>query len=127
MKPVLPLLIFVFAVHSYLYSQVFEVNSQYKLPSETYAGSLVADINNDSFPDIFYADKFEVNLYVNQGTGKFDFKKQLLLKDQSYGKKIQLWDLDKDGDLDLLLGVAGRILKFDNVSNGQNVQFERAD
>ncbi|HMT52860.1 MAG TPA: FG-GAP-like repeat-containing protein [Saprospiraceae bacterium] len=127
MKPVLPLLIFVFTVHSYLYCQVFEVNSQFKLPSETYAGSLVADINNDSFPDIFYADKFEVNLYVNQGTGKFDFKKQLLLKDQSYGKKIQLWDLDKDGDLDLLLGVAGRILKFDNVSNGQNVQFERAD
>ncbi len=127
MKPFLPLLMFVFIVHSHLYSQVFEVDNSFQLPSENYAGSLVADINNDSFPDIFYADKFEVNLYINQGTGKFDFKKQLLLKDQSSGKKFQLWDLDKDGDLDLLLGVAGRILKFDNVSVGQNVQFERAD
>ena len=97
-------------------AQKFELISDYNITTEGYTGSYVADINQDGYDDILYADKREILAFINKANGKYEFEKILLHKDQSPIKTFELWDMDHDSDLDILVGITGRIIQIENKS-----------
>jgi len=113
------------AFSTLLISQDFKLNETFKVTSDLYGGSLLTDINADGFADILYADRREVYLLINKGNSILQFDKIKLALDQSIGKSFQVWDLDADGDLDILMGVSGKISQFVNKSTQDKIEFEK--
>lgn len=105
------------------FGQNYELNITYNIATEGYTGSHVVDINQDGFPDILYADRRDIFLFLNKGNGKMEFDKILLHKDQSPIKTFDVWDLDNDGDLDILVGVTSRIIQIENKSTLEKPDF----
>lgn len=76
--------------------------------------ALFCDVNGDSFLDLYIAsggNEFEVGnpfyqdrVYLNDGTGKFQFQNEVLPKMSISTSRVLPFDFDNDGDLDLFLG-----------------------
>ncbi len=82
------------------------------------SGVSVVDINSDGLLDIYVCNTFRKNperrrniLYINQGVDKEgvpsfeEMSRAYGLNDSSYSSHAQFIDFDKDGDLDLFVGV----------------------
>jgi len=87
-----------------------------------YAPPLAAgDINNDGLEDLIIGSGPEQSkiIFIQQSTGKFQ-KKKLVGDNQSnslvYDRGLQLFDADKDGDLDLYVSVGGYEAKTGSAS-----------
>ena len=68
-------------------------------------GVVVADFNNDSWPDLFVSNDFlsKDNLYINQGDGSFsDMLESLLRKSSNFGMGCDAADINNDGLIDLI-------------------------
>ena len=66
----------------------------------------VADLNGDTFPDIFEANRGEEDrVWLNNGSGSFTDSGQLLTSMQSFA--VALADVEMDGDLDALVAIDG--------------------
>ena len=97
-------------------AQTFNKNTTYQGELNVYAGSFVGDVNQDGYDDVICCDKRYVYLYLNNGADSIGFTKFDLGIDQSSEKNFRLWDVDGDGDLDILMGVSGRIILIENQS-----------
>lgn len=97
-------------------AQSFKKNTTYKGELNVYAGSYIGDVNQDGYDDVICCDKRYVYLYLNNGADSIGFTKFDLGIDQSSEKNFRLWDVDGDGDLDILMGVSGRIILIENQS-----------
>lgn len=117
----------IFGCINFSYTQVFKPDFSYQKPTENYTGSYIVDVNRDSFPDILYADKRDIYLYLNKGLEVATFEKIHLGPEQSSAKTFNLWDTDSDGDLDILVGVEGKIIQFENKSSENQVIFIRSN
>jgi hypothetical protein len=106
-----------------VYAQEFKLISDYNTATEGFTGSYVSDINQDGYDDILYADRREIFAFINKANGKFEFEKISLHKDQSPIKTFELWDMDKDGDLDILVGITARIIQIENKSTLTKPEF----
>lgn len=73
--------------------------------SDNYStGVLFADVNGNGSPDLLIATVDGENaLYINNGQGKFDLKKDSGLKPGSGSTTMTMADIDGDGDLDLYI------------------------
>jgi len=66
----------------------------------------VADLNGDTFPDIFEANRNQQDrVWLNNGSGSFTDTGQLLASMQSFA--VALGDVEMDGDLDALVAIDG--------------------
>lgn len=94
----------------------------------------VADVNNDGLPDIFLTQPLKdaserAQLYLNQGEFRFTrFPLPMLESNRRYPENYGLissatwFDMDNDGDRDLLLGVGfgnGRLLRNEWIETGK--------
>ncbi|WP_321342951.1 FG-GAP-like repeat-containing protein [uncultured Draconibacterium sp.] len=85
----------------------FTINSNTSF-SAMYGGDLVvADVNNDGYPDILqngYSDgNYFTELYLNEQNGIFSLVNDIALEGVNYGA-LAFADVDSDGDLDILNG-----------------------
>ena len=75
------------------------------LPGEKslFHGGTAGDIDNDGDIDVVVTPgpKNEIIAYLNNGKGKFKTKK--ILKNVGRNYTVKLWDIDKDGALDLII------------------------
>ena len=68
-------------------------------------GITVADFNGDGWPDIATADAWAgMNVYLNKGNLDFDLSQKYTFEGMGEVKGIDSADLDKDGDMDMILG-----------------------
>jgi hypothetical protein len=93
------------------------------LPVMYQADLATGDFNNDGRTDIaiagFKDSLIQVNVtevYLNQGDKKFKFAQYL--GGSANSSKVQLADLDNDGDLDLVAGIFGEPLRIYKNKNG---------
>ncbi|MFH5834039.1 FG-GAP-like repeat-containing protein [Halalkalibaculum sp. DA384] len=67
-------------------------------------GTLFADVNGDGSPDLLVATVDGENaVYINNGEGRFELKKDSRLKPGSGSTTMTMADIDGDGDLDLYI------------------------
>ncbi len=76
----------------------------------------VADLNGDQYPDVVTVSSGQAGLrwYPNLGTGEGQGLWYLILSDAG-GSRVELADLDEDGDLDLLL-LSDTVSLYENVN-----------
>lgn len=82
---------------------------------------LVADINNDSLPDVFIVTSYNFTCLVNSGDG-INFMPQPI--NTSGNKLLGVVDMDNDGDLDLVFRAGlpqlmSTVVWVENIGNGQ--------
>ena len=66
-------------------------------------GVALADVNRDGHPDILLALEHEPNrLYINDGKGKFTWKKNTFLNEKHDTEHVKVTDFDGDGFLDAI-------------------------
>ena len=97
-------------------SEKINLKENNKLHEED-SGIALFDADNDNDLDIYISHGssqyskssklYEDVLWINDGSGKFDIKKDALPKNNSNGSAVKICDFDKDGDLDLF--VASRV------------------
>ncbi len=81
-------------------------------PQHGFSAITFADINNDNVLDLLWGDLFNTNLYLFDNLGTVDssnltWNTETYLPNGTVGfNHVTLSDLDGDGDLDMLLGVA---------------------
>ena len=94
-----------FSLNSYIYfgsSKGFSTNNRSLLPTEGAYSLCVADVNDDSYLDVFFGNLHAVNSYIYWGSaGGFTTSK----RDSSLPKAIgcTFADLDNDNDLDVVI------------------------
>jgi hypothetical protein len=108
-------------------AQTFVISDIYKFPTDFYSGSLLVDINKDGYEDLIYADKKDVFLFLNTSGSKIQFEKIKILSDNTQTKTFQVVDLDIDGDLDILVGLSGRIIFLENKSTSSKTEFVKSN
>ena len=108
-------------------AQSFSKNTTYQRELNVYAGSFIGDVNQDGYDDVICSDKRYVYLYLNNGADSIGFTKFDLGIDQSSDKNFKLWDVDGDGDLDILMGVSGRIILIENQSTPGKPKFVKSN
>jgi len=91
------------------------------------------DFDNDGFLDLLVvgeegiAGKNGVSLYHNDGTGKFWIAENILPRDLTSGRQIQVMDYNDDGDTDVLitsLDGSVRLLRNDGGNNNHYVKMK---
>jgi hypothetical protein len=110
---------------SMLDAQAFNKITTYQKVLNVYGGSFVGDINGDGYDDIVCVDKRYIYLMLNNGTDSIGFTKILLDQELSDKKVFKLWDVDGDGDLDILMGATSKIVLIENQSTPGNPRFAK--
>ncbi len=110
-----------------MYSQTFSKQTNYQNVLNIYGGSFVGDVNGDGYDDIICADKRYIYLMLNNGSDRDSivFSKIDLEQDLSDRKVFKLWDVDGDGDLDILMGVSSKIVLIENTSTSEKTAFAK--
>ncbi len=104
-------------------AQSFDKNTTYRNTLNVYAGSFVGDINQDGFDDIVCTDRRYIYVWLNNGTDSIGFTKYVAGEELSEEKIFKLWDVDNDGDLDILMGVPKKIVLIENQSTPSKPAF----
>jgi hypothetical protein len=82
-----------------------EVQFVYKELDEGHGKNLVADIDNDGVNDIITIGYGEESLVLNKSNKQGGFEKHVLLKNAKFkGDRVEVADIDSDGDLDFVAG-----------------------
>lgn len=98
------------------------------LPEIMGGGVAIADLNGDSYLDIYFVQSGEHNsqlkspneLYFNDGTGRFT-RGNAGFDDVGYGMGIATGDYDNDGDIDLFITNVGQNRLLNNDGSGKFV------
>ncbi|MBX2897695.1 MAG: VCBS repeat-containing protein [Cyclobacteriaceae bacterium] len=89
-----------------------EVNPELRAPGMV-TDALWTDINNDGWPDLILVGKWmPVRIFLNRNGKLIENKSETLQKTSGLWNRIAAADLDKDGDLDYVLGNAGTNLPW---------------
>ena len=110
-------------ISTVIHAQTFDKISDYQKVFNVYSGSFAGDVNQDGYDDLIFADKRYITLFLNNGKDSIGFTKIDLGQELSENKNFKLWDVDNDGDLDILMGATGRIILFENQSTTNEPKF----
>jgi hypothetical protein len=124
MKRKVFLMMFVFVLQK-SFSQNFILNKDYLFTTDFIGGGMLSDVNRDGFPDILFADKRDIYMFINKATGKMQFEKIRVTSETSPSKVFQEYDFDNDGDKDILVGASGRVLILENKSTPEKFELVR--
>lgn len=96
-----------------------------------YSGGIsiaLGDVNSNGIDELFVADMKTIQMYQNDGEGNFQYPR-LIAKHKGYSGysnaiDLELNDIDKDGDLDLIVGDLEGVAIFKNNGRGEFTQKE---
>lgn len=67
-------------------------------------GGAAMDLNDDGFPDVVAGPVQDAGVFINDGTGSFDWTPSAAVPGSAGYYNLELIDVDEDGDADLLMG-----------------------
>ena len=94
------------------------------LEGQTFLGAEdldVGDINGDGFPDIISgaSDESGISVYLGDGTGKNWTRTPTAMPTKAWANRVMLWDIDKDGDRDVIASYADGPRVWKNNGKGE--------